>query len=158
MVVGCHIRLPRTTSGTAYGNLSAQPGRAVLDSALDCVWANRYGWVLRHASTYVSPTVQGIRTPRPWIQWAAPDLYLDLPLKTLWVEGDGFQGGRPWLRRGPIQSGSKAWRVDRPPSHFSQAEENRRPCEPACSNSVGEGDGPGSRNLSLTQGGSDEQA
>jgi hypothetical protein len=24
-------------------------------------------------------------------------LYLDFPLETLWVEGDGFRGGRPWL-------------------------------------------------------------
>ena len=88
-------------------------------------------------------------------------LYLDIPLETLWVEGDGFRGGRPWLRPDSAPAGSRAWRVDRPPGHFSQAEENRRSRpggKPACSSSVGEGDRPGSRNLSLTQGGGDEQA
>ena len=85
-------------------------------------------------------------------------LYLDFPLETLWVEGDGFRGGRPWLRPDSAPAESRAWRVDRAPGPFSQAEENRRPCEPACSSSVGEGNRPGSRDLSLTQGGGDEQA
>jgi len=88
----------------------------------------------------------------------ARGLYLDIPLETVWVEGNGFRGGRPWLRPDSACAGSRAWVVDRPPGFFFQAEENRRPLEPACSSSVGEGHRPGSRNLSLTQGGNDEQA
>lgn len=74
-------------------------------------------------------------------------LYLDLPRENVSVEGDGFRGGRPWLRPGSAWAESRAWWVDRTPGYFVLAEENRRPLEPACSSSVGEGQGPGSRNL-----------